>query len=394
MTDTPLTRIQTILQQQGSCGRPTAAVCTVISGLRDLCDLQPVNDWRRGTGGPQGHGSPRPGLHTSSSNQSLSRFGGGGGHGHGHGSGSPLARNPSNTSLSSSTGGSRPIFRNASNSSHLSAATGSSSPTSPSTPATPAPAPTMPHGPPVGRYQSRFKNSNQPVESKILNNIILSKLNKFSAATYDDIRDFLYQILGSGEPDLAEMIRDFMMLVFRKAASEETYCPLYAKLLAEISGRYKVILEEMEKLQAGYLEIFDDVVEIEGEEMQGHEELVAKNKEKMYRQGYSQFLAELATLEIVRLENLEQTFTKLLTLMRQHGVEEDKRALLEEYADCLLRMSKTLKKKSGPFFVSARARLREVSSEHLTELIEQKEKYQSLTGKAKFNLMDVRDNLL
>jgi hypothetical protein len=330
-------------------------------------------------------------MHTSSSNQSLNRFNGGGGHG------SPLGRNTSSGSLSSSTGGSRPIFRNASSGSHLSAAgstNGSGSPTSPATPTATTPHPPIPHGPPVGRYQSRFKNSNQPVESKILNNIILSKLNKFSAATYDDIREFLYQILGSGEPDLAELIRDFMMLVFRKAASEETYCPLYAKLLAEISSRYTVILEEMEKLQANYLEIFDDVVEIEGEETQGHEQLVAKNKEKMYRQGYSQFLAELATLEVVRLENLEQTFKKLLTLIRQYGVEEDKRSLLEEYADCLLRMSKTLKKKPGPFFVSARARLREVSAEHLTALIDQKDTYTSLTGKARFNLMDVRDNLL
>jgi hypothetical protein len=56
-----------------------------------------------------------------------------------------------------------------------------------------------------------------------MNNIILSKLNKFSGATYSDVRDFLYQILGSGESDLGEMVRQFMLLVFKKAASEEVY---------------------------------------------------------------------------------------------------------------------------------------------------------------------------
>ncbi|NBO57752.1 MAG: hypothetical protein EBU73_02295, partial [Chitinophagia bacterium] len=129
---------------------------------------------------------------------------------------------------------------------------------------TPRPAPTTTQAapaipPPPVRYQSKFKNSSQPVEEKILNNIILSKLNKFSNSTYADIRDFLYQILGSGEPDLAEFIRDFMKLVFRKAASEDVFCPLYAKLLTEISNRYQVILEEMKRLSDNYLEIFDEI---------------------------------------------------------------------------------------------------------------------------------------
>jgi hypothetical protein len=230
------------------------------------------------------------------------------------------------------------------------------------------------------------------VEDKILNNIILSKLNKFSGSTYEEIRDFLYQILGSGEPDLAEMIRHFMMLVFKKAAAEETYCPLYAKLLAEISSRYKVILEEMKKLQANYLEIFDDVEEVpEGGD--AYDAFVAKKKEKMYRQGYSQFLAELAGLEILELSNLEATFEKLFTLMRRHGVDADKKALLDEYADCLVRMSRVLKKKSSPFFHQARATLSASSRPALESLIAQKEVYPSLSPKARFILMDVRDNL-
>lgn len=345
-----LDRIQGLLAQQSKVGRPAASVCSAVAGLKDLCELNSVAavDWRRGAAG----GQPAA-----------------------RGGGAPL----------------RPIFRNSSGTSIASQATatspGQQSPSTGRSPFTPAGVtPTPP-----ARYQSKFKNSAKPVEDKILNNIILSKLNKFSGGTYNDIRDFLYQILGSGDAGLVEMVREFMMLVFKKAAQEETFCPLYAKLLAEISGRYKVILEEMHKLQANYLEVFDDVEEPEGGE--DYEAFLAKNKDKQYRQGYSQFLAELAGLEILELSNLEQTFQKIFEMTLKFGALEGKKALLEEYADCLVRMSRVLKKKSAPFFVAARATLYRNSAAALDELLQKREQFPSLSPKARFILMDVKDNL-
>jgi len=240
------------------------------------------------------------------------------------------------------------------------------------------------------RYQSQFKNSSQPVEDKILNNIILSKLNKFSSATYEDVREFLYQILGSGEPDLVDMIRQFMLMVFKKAASEEVYCSLYAKLLSEISTRYGVILEEMHKLQDNYLAIFDDVEQTVGD---NYEAFVEKNIEKRYRQGYSQFIAELSTFEIIKLSHLEQTFRRIFELIMKNAVVADKRSLIEEYADCLLRMSRVFKKKSSPFLIAARSSLLALTKPTVDTIVANKDKYISISPKARFNLMDVKDNL-
>lgn len=337
-----LQMIHAILGEQTQAGRPCQATCSAIAAIKDLCDLNggASVDWRRG-----GTVAPR--------------------------------------------GGARPnSFRTPSLGAPTPARTG---------PPPRAPAPFNPV-PAAGsynpsRYKSKFQNSSQHVEDKILNNIILSKLNKFSASTYADVRDFLYQILGSGEPDLGEMVRQFMLMVFKKAASEELYCALYAKLLAEISTRYGVILEEMQKLQTNYLEIFDDVVEVpEGQD--NYDVFVEKNKEKRYRQGYSQFLAELAALEILDLSNLEKTFRKLTDLMLKYAEMPDRKALIEEYADCLVRMSKVLKKKSSPFFVSARMSLLAISKTSVDTLISKKELYPSLSPKARFTLMDVKDNLI
>ncbi len=148
----------------------------------------------------------------------------------------------------------------------------------------------------------------------------------------------------------------------------------------------------MHKLQAYYMEIFVDVVEV-AEGGDDYAVFVAKNREKRYRQGYSQFLAELTTLEILNREALELTFTKLIGLIQQYGEASDKKALVEEYTDCLVRMSRVLKKKNTVFFQEARASLTVLCSKGLTECIERKDAYPSLSAKARFLLMDVRDNL-
>jgi len=346
-----LSKVQELLAAQSQVGRPSQAICATVAELKDLCELNGPSagtvDWRRGAVSPRSPAKPIPRnvsapsiIHKSGSNRSF-------------------GSSPSSGSASPGAGSFSPV----------------------STPYTPT------------RYQSKFKNPGKPVEDKILNNIILSKLNKFSGTTYADVRDFLYQILGSGEPGLGEMVRQFMLMVFKKAASEEIFCSLYAKLLAEISTRYKVILEEMHTLQANYLEIFDEVEEVpEGGD--NYEIFVGKNREKQYRQGYSQFLAELAALEILELKNIEQTFRKLTDLMLKYAAVPDKKTLVEEYTDCLVRMTRVLKKKSAPFFISARNSLLAISKNTIDTLLEKKENFPSLSPKARFILMDVKDNLV
>jgi len=263
--------------------------------------------------------------------------------------------------------------------------------------ATPPPLPAAPlkqttDGPPPssGRYQSRFRNSSQPVEEKILNNIILSKLNKFSQVTYPDVRDFLYQILGGGEADLQEFVRDFMRLVFKKAASEEVFCPLYARLLSEISSKYTVILEEMNLLSDNYLVIFDEITE---DTVTDYNVFVQKNTEKKYRLGYSQFLSELAKQEILPLSILCSTFKKLITLIKDAAQVADKRVLVEEYTDCLLRMTAIFKGRSTLFSRKAREAILPIFNILHNDLQVNKEKYISCSPKCGFILMDIYDIL-
>ena len=238
------------------------------------------------------------------------------------------------------------------------------------------------------KYQSRFKNTDAGIDDTILNTIILNKLNKFSASTYTDVRDFLYQILDSGQTDFT---KEFMRLVFKKAAAEDMYCPLYARLLSELRTTYPVIQTEMSELFHAYLTIFHDVDETDSA---NYKEFIERNLEKKYRLGYSQFLAELVIMETVDLAALEKTFEILICNISRLGWVEGKVHEVQEYADCLLRMSKVVHKKNTGFFINLRKQLYEVLRVRLEEILNSpKEDFPSLISKSRFALMDIRDNL-
>jgi len=348
--------VRQLIGQQATVPKPSPAICAIISGLKDLHELQGMairTEWRR----------------TASSN-SVGE------------SGSPYRFNTGDSPRSQQGHGGKMGFRNGGPDTPIPRVSSTKSVSTENSGGSPPP--------PVHKYQSKFKNSNQPVEDKILNNIILSKLNKFSPQTYTEIRDFLYQILGSGEPDLHEMVRHFMRLVFKKAAIEEIFCPLYAKLLSEISSRYSVILQEMHNLQTNYIAIFNDIQEAAGT---NYDTFVESQKDKQYRRGYSQFLSELTALEILDFDLLNKTFQLILSNMIHFGKQEDKKTLLEEYSDCIFRMAKVLKRKQSAFFVKARSTLWKTNEKDLMDLIDNSGTYVSESAKTKFMLMDVVDIL-
>jgi hypothetical protein len=335
--------IRLILGGQSQSPKPSAEVCLKISNLRDLYEIHGMSiasEWR-------GRGVESPGKYRFKAPESPRRLGSGGE--------TPMSRVSSQGTFTGT-----PI-------------SGSGTPP-----------------PPIAKYQSRFKNSQQPVEDKILNNIILSKLNKFSPKTYNEIRDFLYQILGSGGSEVEEIVPHFIKLVFRKAAIEKIFCPLYAKLLSEISSRYGIILKEMQALQANYLKIFDDISEPESN---SYDNFVEAQKSKEFRHGYSQFLAELTALELLNLDLLNSTFQCILGNMVHFGKLPDNKALLEEYSDCLVSMAKVLKKRPGHFFSNARSTLLKTNETCINDLINNHTNYESETAKTRFILMDIYDIL-
>jgi hypothetical protein len=239
-----------------------------------------------------------------------------------------------------------------------------------------------------GRYVSKFKNTDLPVEDTILNKVILNKLNKFSLESYDSIKQFLKQILDSDE---TEFLHSFMLLVFKKAAVEPTFCPLYARLVSELSADYPSFKKELNELYVKYLSIFEEISE---EQTTSYEQYVQRNREKIHRLGYSQFLAELTGYGILELEQLKTLYIIIIEELKKHSVAgKEKQQLIEEYVECLVRMTKAFQKETNTDTLYTVCRQLGNTCEPLLEdiLTNRTKQYPGLTMKVSFRLMDCVD---
>lgn len=236
-------------------------------------------------------------------------------------------------------------------------------------------APVMP-----GKYVSPFVSSGS-INDKILTSVIGNKLNSFSEQTYADTRDFIYQILDSGE---TEFIREFLEKVFKKATFEDKYCALFAKLIAEIAHKYPVMYDEVRRYHTEFIKVFDDI-----------EESGTDVKKRQHRMGYGEFISELVGQNALEKEMLIQMIVKIGDKIWEHTAEQDKVKTVEECIDCLTRLSGQLKTKSPKFFASVKGDIESRILEKVVLLIQKKAGDRpSLSLKAKCGLMDLRDILV
>jgi hypothetical protein len=237
---------------------------------------------------------------------------------------------------------------------------------------------------PVGRYQTRFKTEGD-INDKILNTVIGNKLNSFTATTYNDTRDFIYQIMDSGE---TEFIKDFIEKVFSKATVEELYCALFAKLIAEIAHRYPIMYEEMKRYHQEFLNVFDEVDD--GKVIDSDLSI----RRRLYRLGYGQFISELACNNALEKEQLIAMVSKVMDKLWEFTILDEKIKVVEEFIDCLVRLTKSLVQKSPVFFQKVKSDMGASILERATALINKTAGARpSLSTKAKFGLMDLKDLL-
>ena len=247
----------------------------------------------------------------------------------------------------------------------------SSSLSTPATPIIPSPVSNTPTPTVPMRYVSKFHNGSKKGDDEILNTIILNKLNIFSVKTYDDVKQFLFQILGS---DQREFVREFTWLVFRKAAAEDKFCSLFAKLLSEIKKEYPVILEEMRNLHTTYLDIWKV------------KDTPDAKVDKRCRLGYSQFLAELTALEVLEPETMKATMEMLKVCIVECLSDAVYKETVEEYMDCLRQLCGSKVPKP------VREMIRGLLVSDLETWIQ--ENSPGLSSKSRFACMDLRDLLV
>jgi hypothetical protein len=243
------------------------------------------------------------------------------------------------------------------------------------------------------KYVSKFKKTTGKVEDTILNTILLGKLNKFSEANYNEIKEFITHIIDSGQTD---MIKCFMSIVFEKAASEEIFCPLYARLLSELSTQYPVLLTEMENLFSEYMKIFEEIADSSSET---YNELCKRNVEKKYRRGYSQFLTELIKHNSIDTATFMKTITTIITQIELNLCIVESIKLNEEFADCLMKIMKAIKTNlpqdvdDDNHIYRIRTILKHDMIDRIQPLTIRHPDYMGVSNKARFTFLDIYESI-
>ena len=244
------------------------------------------------------------------------------------------------------------------------------------------------------KYVSKFKKTTGQVEDTILNTILLGKLNKFSEPNYNEIKEFITHIIDSGQTD---MIKCFMSIVFEKAASEEIFCPLYARLLSELSTQYPVLLTEMQNLFSEYMKIFEEIADSSSET---YNELCKRNVEKKYRRGYSQFLTELIKHNSIDTATFMKTITTIITQIELNMCIVESVKLNEEFADCLMKIMKAIKTnlpqeedQDENHIYQIRTILKHDMIDRIQPLTLRHPDYMGVSNKARFTFLDIYESI-
>ena len=170
---------------------------------------------------------------------------------------------------------------------------------------------------------------------------IRDKLNKFSEVTYEGIKGWLCQLLDSGETDF---LTEFITLVFEKAAAEQPFCRLYARLITELRESFPHLDTELKRIFTEFMTVFVAVVPTDSSGSEYTAFLNLRERRK-FRRGYSAFLNEIAALGALSPADVIKTCNIILDGLEIAKATEDSQLLCEEYADCLTTLMKGCAKK-------------------------------------------------
>jgi len=236
-----------------------------------------------------------------------------------------------------------------------------------------------------GRYVSSIV-SDKKVEDRIIGHI-RSKLNKFSLKNYDGIKSFLEQIMNSGE---TEFISEFMDLLFSKAASEENYCELYARLLSELTQKFPHLVTEIGLIYSNYISIFQEARDVPDQGTDDYKKFLDAQIKKKFRYGYSHFLAEIYNKGLLPVDAIEITVKAILDSLSKIEKDVTNTLLVEEYLASLYKIVCTVNvTKTAPYPPYIENML-----DALKKIIEKpKDITTGYTIKARFKIMDIVESL-
>jgi hypothetical protein len=232
--------------------------------------------------------------------------------------------------------------------------------------------------------KTRLVKENLSVVDKSKNEIN-SLLNKLSPKNFKRIIATIlefYEI--DTEIDRDELLNNTIDNIFMKAVMQPVYCPYYVKFLKIIDEKYQkihIINQKCIEFKSIIKPPLVNEEEISLSEKDKYDLFCKANKEKKYKEGYSQFIGELFNNSMINNSTLEQNISLFVEYLESSSEEDAKSQVVEDLLICICKLFDTVSNKEKNILQSYSQRVIDVK------------KKSELPKRLKFKLMDLHDLL-
>ena len=222
---------------------------------------------------------------------------------------------------------------------------------------------------------SIFKQDLNEIDKK--KHELKSLLNKISNKNYDEIKKKIIIISESNN------IIDYCIeYIFEIAVKQSVYCSQYVKLIKECIKIDKSIIEFISDKCLKYKNLTNSNNVKKNKDL-SYDDFCENNKLKTFKEGYSQFIGELFTNNIINkeivIDNLENMFTILKIILENKTDDE----FIEDLIICTTKLLLTIKDKLDNDYIK-----------QIILKIEQIYSSNKIIKRLKFKLMDLKDILV
>jgi len=179
-------------------------------------------------------------------------------------------------------------------------------------------------------------------------NEINSLLNKMSPKNFDNI---IYKI-EEYYKDVKlkqELVNSTIDNIFLKAVLQPVYCPWYVKFLKKLNNEFDKIeiinikCIEFKTIIKPPVENIDNV-EMTVSEKEKYDLFCKANKEKKYKEGYSQFIGELFNNKMINELTLEENLSFFVDNLESSAIEDAASTYVEDLLICICKLFDTVSK--------------------------------------------------
>ena len=169
---------------------------------------------------------------------------------------------------------------------------------------------------PPAKRPTTFLNKIGEKSDEIKKNVN-GNLNKISNQNYEKIWNIIKNIYMDNKEDFDFI--SFVECIFDKATMQPTYCPLYVRICNDMINELKTIKLDLEftKLITDKCQEFKTMIEdinLKNNDIldvNDYEDFCQKNKQKVYKKGYAQFIGELYKSKFLE-ESFIEAYVKAL----------------------------------------------------------------------------------